>query len=253
MAPRPRFDRPIAHRGLHDRSAGVIENSRSAFEAAIARGFPIECDLQLSSDGEAIVFHDDALERLTGTPGFVRERTVAELTAMPLLDSAAADRPQRFTEFLDQIAGRTLLQIELKRQTGRKATKRLAAQAAAALAAYKGPVTVESFDPDLLVAMRDSGYDGPLGIITYGYDNDGWEEEMSRGDRARLRHLLHWPRTRFDFISCGFRDLGLPAVRLFRALGVPVTAWTVRTPEEARLARAAADQIVFEGFDPDSA
>lgn len=253
MAPRLRFDRPIAHRGLHDRAAGVIENSRSAFEAAVARGFAIECDLQLSSDGEAIVFHDDALERLTGTAGFVRDRTAAELTAMPLLASAAADCPQRFTEFLDQIAGRTLLQIELKRQASRKATKQLAASATAALAGYKGPVTVESFDPEMLVAMRGCGYDGPLGIITESYDRPGWEKRMSNGDRARLRHLLHWPRTRFDFISCGFKDLGLPAVRLFRALGIPVTAWTVRTPEEARLARTGADQIVFEGFDPDSA
>lgn len=253
MAPRLRFDRPIAHRGLHDRTAGIIENSRSAFEAAVARGFTIECDLQLTSDGEAVVFHDDALKRLTGTEGFVRERTAAEVTALPLLDSTAADCPQRFTEFLDQIAGRTLLQIELKHQPSRKATRQLAARAAAALADYEGPVTVESFDPELLVAMRDCGYSGPLGIVTEGYDSEGWENRMSRGDRARLRHLLHWPRTRFDFISCGFKDLGLPAIRLFRALGIPVTAWTVRTPEDARLALAGADQIVFEGFDPDSA
>src|SRR5690606_16880637 len=140
---RPRFDRPIAHRGLHDRAAGVIENSRSAFEAAIARGFTIECDLQLSSDGEAIVFHDDKLERLTGTAGFLRDRTAEELTALPLLESATGDRPQRFQEFLDQVAGRTLLQIELKRQRDRRSTRQLATGAAAALATYQGPVTVE--------------------------------------------------------------------------------------------------------------
>ena len=253
MAFRPRFDRPIAHRGLHDRAAGVIENSRSAFEAAIARGFTIECDLQLSSDGEAIVFHDDKLERLTGTAGFLRDKTAEELTALPLLESATGDRPQRFQEFLDQVAGRTLLQIELKRQRDRRSTRQLATRAAAALATYQGPVTVESFDPDMLVAIRDCGYAGPLGIITQGYNDEASEKQLDNGDRARLRHLLHWPRTRFDFISCGFRDLGLPAVRLFRALGVPVTAWTVRSPEEARIARAGADQIVFEGFDPDSA
>lgn len=252
MPPRPRFDRPIAHRGLHDRAAGVIENSRSAFEAAIAGGFTIECDLQLSSDGEAIVFHDDALERLTGSEGLLRDRSAAELTALPLLGSSAGDCPQRLPAFLDQVAGRTLLQIELKRQRDQRSTRQLANRAAAALATYQGPVTVESFDPEMLVAIRDCGYAGPLGIITYGYEDENGRQ-LDNGDRARLRHLLHWPRTRFDFISCGFRDLDLPAVRLFRALGVPVTAWTVRTPEEARLARAGADQIVFEGFDPDSA
>ncbi|HEV7278219.1 MAG TPA: glycerophosphodiester phosphodiesterase family protein [Devosiaceae bacterium] len=253
MPPRPRFDRPIAHRGLHDRAAGVIENSRTAFEAAIARGFTIECDLQLSSDGEAIVFHDDALARLTGTEGLVHDRTVGELTKLPLLGSSAGDCPQRFEDFLDQVAGRTLLQIELKRQRDWRSTRQLAARAAAALAAYQGPVTVESFDPEMLVAIRDCGYAGPLGIITQGYDDEASERKLDSGDRARLRHLLHWPRTRFDFISCDVQALGLPAVKFFRAFGMPVTAWTVRSPDEARLARTGADQIVFEGFDPDSA
>ena len=252
MASRPHFDRPIAHRGLHDRSAGVIENSRSAFAAAVARGFSIECDLQLSSDGEAIVFHDDDLERLTGVAGALRERTVDELTALPLRDSAAGDRPQRLSEFLAQIGGRTLLQIELKRQRTAEDTDRLAARTARELASYDGPVVVESFDPEMLVAMRRHGHAGPLGIITCAYDEDGRDRKMSRGQRAILRHLLHWPRTRFDFISCRARDLGLSAVQLFRGLGVPVTAWTVKTPEEAALACTRADQIVFEGFDPDA-
>lgn len=249
MAPRPRFDRPVAHRGLHDREQGVIENSRSAFEAAIAGGFDIECDLQLTSDGEAVVFHDDALERLTGAAGLVRERTAAEMAKLPLLGSAAGDSPQRFAEFLEQIAGRTLLQIELKRQRG-GGTEALAHHAADVLRHYSGPVTVESFDPDLLVAIRRAGYRGALGIITYRYDKPEREKDLSNAQRLVLRHLLHWPRSRFDFISCHYQALDLPAVRFFRALGVPVTAWTVRSPEDARLAARGADQIVFEGFDP---
>ena len=56
---------PVAHRGLHDAAAGVIENTASAFRAAIEGGFAIETDLQLSADGEAMVHHDFALGRLT--------------------------------------------------------------------------------------------------------------------------------------------------------------------------------------------
>lgn len=253
MAPRPTFDRPIAHRGLHNRAQGVIENSRSAFEAAIARDFAIECDVQLSRDGIPIIFHDDDLERLTGLKGPVGGRTADELTSTPLLDSAAGDRPQRLTEFLEQIAGRTLLQIELKGQPNAAMADTLARTTAEALAAYDGPVTVESFDPGLLTAIRRHGYRGPLGIITYRYDQPEWEKGISDTQRAVLRHLLHWPWTRFSFISCFTKSLDLPAVRFFRSLGVPVTAWTVRTPEERRLAAAGADQIVFEGFDPESA
>ena len=253
MAPRPSFDRPIAHRGLHDRAAGVIENSRTAFERAVERGLPIECDAQLSSDGVPVIFHDDALERLTGVSGFVRDKTAAELTAMPLLGSAAGDRPQRFTEFLEQIGGRALLQIELKKQQGAAATETLARTAAAALATYKGPVTVESFDPALIALIRRFGFNGPIGIITYGYDKPDWEKDLTPAQKGILRHLLHWPWSRFSFISCHFEALNLPAVRFFRGLGLPVTAWTVRSPEQARMAAAGADQIVFEGFDPESA
>lgn len=253
MAPRPKFDRPIAHRGLHDRAGNVIENSRTAFERAVERGLAIECDLQLSRDGVPIVFHDDALERLTGMAGYVRDKSAAELASMPLLGSASGDRPQLFTEFLEQIAGRTLLQIELKQQQGTAATQMLARKAAEALAGYEGPVTVESFDPALIALVRRFGFNGPVGIITYGYDKPEWDKELAGGKKFVLRHLLHWPWSRFSFISCHFEALNLPAVRFFRGLGLPVTAWTVRTPEQARLAAADADQIVFEGFDPESA
>jgi glycerophosphoryl diester phosphodiesterase len=253
MAPRPTFDRPIAHRGLHNRAAGVIENSRSAFEAAIARGFAVECDVQLTSDGIPLIFHDDDLERLTGLKGPIGGRTAAELQATPLLGSSTGDTPQQLAEFLEQIAGRTLLQIELKRQPTAEMAETLARKVAEAIAAYKGPVTVMSFDPNLLMLVRKYGYDGPLGIITYRYDEPDWDTKLSKRDRAILRHLLHWPWTRFSFVSCNQKSLDLPMVRLCRAVGVPVTAWTIRSPEERRAVRPAADQIVFEGFDPELA
>jgi glycerophosphoryl diester phosphodiesterase len=71
--------RPIAHRGLHDKAAGCEENSLAAFAAAATHGFAIECDLQLSADGEAMVFHDDTLDRLTAETGPVIDRTADDL------------------------------------------------------------------------------------------------------------------------------------------------------------------------------
>jgi len=58
------FLRPIAHRGLHDRRKGRIENSAPAFLAAITKGYGIECDLQAAKDGVPMVFHDERLDRL---------------------------------------------------------------------------------------------------------------------------------------------------------------------------------------------
>src|SRR5260370_7301291 len=65
--------RPVAHRGLHDAGAGVIENTPSAFAASVAANYAIECDLQISADGEAMVHHDDALGRLTDGSGRLEE------------------------------------------------------------------------------------------------------------------------------------------------------------------------------------
>ncbi|MCW5720571.1 MAG: glycerophosphodiester phosphodiesterase [Devosia sp.] len=246
------FPRPVAHRGLHDRAAGVIENSASAFAAAIAGDFAIECDLQLTSDGHAVVFHDEKLQRLTGESGLVSGRSAAEMTAMTLLDSKAGDRPQTLEAFLEQIAGRTLLQIELKHQPDAAATRQLAKTVADALARYSGPVTVESFDPRLITLVREFGFAGPRGIITHDYASKDHEPSLTEEERYVLRHLLHWHETQFDFISCAKDALALPAIIFWRTLGKPVTAWTIRSPVEAEAVRPYIDQIVFEGFNPDS-
>ena len=245
------FPRPVAHRGLHDRAQGVIENSASAFEAAIAGNFAIECDLQLTSDGVPVVFHDDAMDRLLGKPGLVADTTAADITGTPLLGSVAGDRPQRFADFLAQIGGRTLLQIELKHQRDVTGTQLLARATAELLKAYTGPVTVESFDPNLLTQIRQFGFTGPRGIITYDYADASEDSYLTEQQRYTLRHLLHWHETQFDFISCDKAALELPAIKFWRALGKPVMAWTIRSRLEAEAAQPHIDQIVFEGFDPD--
>jgi len=247
------FERPIAHRGLHDRDAGVIENSRAAFERAIEAGFAIECDLQLTRDGVPVVFHDDRLERLTGLSGYVRDIASDVLLKTPLLGSADGDCPQTFGQLLEQVRGRTLLQVELKHQLPEK-TKPLAGVAVANVSRYNGPVAFESFDPYLVIAAREAGFTGQLGIITERYVDQGEDYEgLKPFDRLALRHLFHWPWTRFDFLSVDKEALELPAVRAFRALGKPVTSWTIRSAEQAKAALSHADQIVFEGFLPASA
>jgi glycerophosphoryl diester phosphodiesterase len=244
------FERPIAHRGLHDRANGIIENTRAAFEAAIEKNYAIECDVQLSSDGVPYIFHDDKLERLTGVTGRSDELPIAEVQKLVLTGSSENATPQRFTEFLEQIAGRTQLQIELKKQADAARTVTLATEVAAALRDYRGPFTIESFDPRLLVALRNAGVTAPLGIITYAYDEPTWDTQVSGWRKFVLRHLLHWPWTRFDFISCRNLSLYLPMVRFLHARGMEVTAWTITSEQAARAALRASDQIVFEEFLP---
>jgi glycerophosphoryl diester phosphodiesterase len=247
------FDRPIAHRGLHDRSRGIIENSRAAFDAAIVRGYAIECDVQLSSDGVPFIFHDDNFERLTSAIGPSGSRPIAEVQSLVLTDSAEQQTPQRLTEFLDQVAGKTTLQIELKQQDTPERARQLAEAVAKAIAPYREGITLESFDPRLIAASRQAGISVPMGIVTYDYRERAWDGHLPSSRKFVLRHLLHWPWTRFDFISCRNLSLYLPAVRFLRARGMEVTAWTITSEQAARAARLGADQIVFEGFLPQSA
>jgi len=245
----PKFDRPIAHRGLHDRAAGLIENSAAAFDAAIGGGFAIECDLQLTGDGKAVVFHDDELVRLTGHRGRIRQLSAGQICRIPLIDSRAGDRPQQFEDMLEQVAGGALLVVEVKAQAKGADTADLAACVARAVSDYAGPLVLESFDPDMLLALRAAGVNRHLGALTMrhfdvGNDGGGGFSQMY------LRHMMHWPMTRFSFISCHLPALNLAMVRFWRAWGMPVTTWTVHSQAEADLAAPHADQIVFEGFDP---
>lgn len=246
------FSRPIAHRGYHDRTRGIIENSPAAFEAAIARGFGIECDLQLTADQIPVVFHDYDLARLTGREGAVRGLSAAEIGALPLLDSTDRQSPQTFSALLGQVAGRVPLVVELKTQADAAANRALAQEAVACAAGYRGPLAFKSFSPDLLRDVRARGYAGPLGIVTYHYGESDGAPHLPDGQRFIRRHLLHYPRSRFTFISCGEDSLDLPAIRFFRSLGFKVISWTIRDKERMPEMRARADQIVFEGFDPDS-
>lgn len=243
------FAQPITHRGLHDVSKGVIENSLPAFAAAVDSGFAIECDVQLTSDGKAVVFHDDVLNRLTGQSGDIRAFSASEITSIPLLGSKPPATPPLLSDMLRAVAGRAQLVIEIKQQPSVMMTRQLASAVLDDLKSYQGPYVLESFDPRALMALRQQGCHASLGIITKRYDANETPREHTLS-RFALRHLLHWPLTRFEFMSVASNALDLPMVRLFRWLGMAVTSWTIRSKSDALHIDEHADQIVFEGFDP---
>jgi glycerophosphoryl diester phosphodiesterase len=239
--------RPIAHRGLHDEAAGISENTLSAAEAAIAGGFPIECDVQLSADGEAMVFHDHELDRLTGASGPVLARTAAQLGQLRI--GGTADPIPSLSKFLDRIDRRVPVVIEVKSRFD--GDERLARRVAEILAGRRDPIAVKSFDADVVALLRRIAPSLPRGIVGQSrYD----EHEAAQLGAARVREmtdLLHWERTAPDFLSWRVSDLPAAAPYLGRLLGhVPVVTWTVRGEADAAHGYAHADQIVFEGFRP---
>ncbi len=242
--------RPIAHRGLHDFAKRRVENTLDAAQAAIAGGFAIECDIQRSRDGEAMVFHDETLGRLTDAPGRLDALDCADVARLTLRGTDA--RVPTLPAFLSAIAGRTPLVCEVKSEFN--GDMRLADRACEIAAAYRGDLAFKSFDPDVIAHLRRSApLDGlgrpcPLGMVAMAAYTPEDFPGMSEAQRIDCAAFLHVVRTAPDFLSFAVDDLPHPTPALLRALRrLPVMAWTVRRPEQLEVAAKYADQVVFEG------
>jgi len=249
MALHPDFlTRPLAHRGLHDRKQRRAENAPLSFRHAIENGYGIELDLQLSADNQAMVFHDDLLDRLTDETGPVRDRTAAELGRMKLKDSD--DTIPTLAQVLDLVDGKAPLLIEIKDQDGQLGPNVGALEQATVdiLKHYQGPVAVMSFNPHAVIAVRALSPVLELGLVTCDFLSD---PEWRSVDPARLRHLTEIGD--FDalgacFISHDRNDLGRPRVAELKAMGAAILCWTVRSETQEAEARKVADNITFEGY-----
>jgi glycerophosphoryl diester phosphodiesterase len=237
--------RPVAHRGLHGN--GIAENSLSAAAAALAANYAIEVDLQLSADGEVIVFHDDTLERLTKERGPVSERTAAELSKIKL--AASNDTIPSLADLLTLVAGKTPLVLELKSPWSGDTS--LAEKVAAQLLDYAGPVAAMSFDPDLVAALKSHAPGLPRGIVAerwYRYRD--WDF-LSFGRKQSLGLLLHVFRTQPHFVAYAQFDLPAIAPLIARFLfGMRLLTWTVRTEKERARVSKWVNQLIFEHIRP---
>lgn len=224
----------FAHRGLH--GVGMPENSPTAFAAAIARGMGIECDIQRSSDGQAMVFHDWELDRLTGESGPLAKHSAAELTRIRL--SGGEDMIPTLRQLLDLIAGRVPLLIEIKsRRNARIPALCLAVRRV--LEGYRGDHAIMSFDPRV---VRWFAVHSPLttrGLVVTE------EDDKALPGRFR-RHLALW-HARPEFLAYDVRDLPSRFASAQRRRGLPVLTWTVRSAELRARALAHADAPIAEG------
>jgi glycerophosphoryl diester phosphodiesterase len=239
--------RPIAHRALHDRAQGRPENSLAAIRAAMTGGYGIEIDLQLSRDGQAMVFHDYELDRLTGEKGALALRSAAELGAIALRHGT--EGVPTLAQVLQTVAGRVPLLIEIKDQDGAMGPNvgPLEQATAAALAGYQGPVAVMSFNPHAVAAMADLAPGVPRGLTTGSFDPVAYAP-VPAATCARLRDIPDFDRVAAGFISHEAADLDNPRVAALRAAGVPVLCWTIRSPAAEVAARRIARNITFEGY-----
>ena len=223
-----------AHRGLHGPDAA--ENSPSAFAAAIAAGLGIECDVRPSADGRAMVFHDRALDRLTGESGEVAGRTAADLARIEL--SGARDTIPRLGDLLTQIGGRVPLLIELKSERERPVAP-LCRAVAEDLAGYAGPHAAMSFDPRVGRWFARHAPETVRGLVV--------SESGARNRRGALARRLSLWRAKPDFLAYDVRDLRSAFAAAQRARGLPLLTWTVVNRIQLERAQRRTDGYIAEG------
>lgn len=234
------FHPPIAHRGLWSPD-GPPENSLGAFQAACAAGYGIELDVQLSADGEAMVFHDDKLGRMTGAEGRVRDRTAAELADLRL--AGTDEKIPTLLEALAVIGHRAMVHVELKTPYGDVGP--LEQRAHEVIADHNGPVCVIGFNP-YSHAWFAERYPGVLrGLDSYSYDR---APNLSDGQRRSFAALEHVEIARPHFLALGLDMLPSARAAELREQGMPVVAWTVREPGQWEAVRAGCDNLIFEGY-----
>ena len=223
-----------AHRGLH--GPGTPENSLSAFANAIGRGMGIECDVQASGDGQAMVFHDWELDRLTDEAGPVAGRAASALAGIAL--AASTDQIPTLPDLLGLLRGQAPLLIEIKSKRDYRVGP-LCLAVRRSLEGYRGPHAVMSFDPRVGRWFAHNSPQTLRGLVM-----------TEENDRPLLgavrRHLWLW-HARPDFLAYDIRDLPSRFAQSQRARGLPLLTWTVRTPELRARAARYADAPIAEG------
>lgn len=225
-----------AHRGLHQ--PGIPENSLSAFRAALDRGMGIECDVQRSRDGQAMVFHDFDLDRLTADSGPIAERGADDLARIEL--SGSHDRIPTLRRMLDEVAGRVPILIEIKSRRGSFGRTGALCQAVRrVMEGYTGQHAVMSFDPRVVRWFADRSPLTVRGLVV--------TEENGKALPGMIRRRLSLWKARPDFLAYDIRDLPSRFAGAQKKRGLPVLTWTVKTAEHRERAAQYADAPIAEG------
>lgn len=243
--------RPLAHRALHDRAQGRPENSAAAVRAAVAAGYGIEVDVQISADGVAMVFHDGTLERMTAATGPVSGLTAAALQRVGLGDSK--EPMPTLVQVLDLVGGRVPLLLELKDQSGvmGPTNGRLEQATAQALTGYFGPVAVMSYNPSMIGTMSRLVPQVPRGLTTDAFPRaDFPDTAAAEAHRLRLAAIADYDDVGAAFISHDWEDLQNPRVSELKAAGAAVLCWTIKSAAQEAQAREIAQNITFEQYLP---
>ena len=232
----------FAHRGYFDNDSDAPENSLPSFEKAVEKGFGIELDVQLSSDGVAMVFHDADLKRVCGVEGKIWEYTAEQLKQLKLFDSDCT--MPTLQEAMDFIDGRVPVLVEYKMD---RVDTTVCVKGHEILQNYTGNYLIQSFDPRVVMWYAKNAPQVVRGQLCQEY----WKDEKYAGKPLylALTYLVSNVVTRPDFISYKHTDKDNIALNICRLMGADTACWTLRSAEEYAAVKGQFDIYIFDSFD----
>lgn len=228
----------IAHRGLHDEN--VPENSLGAFERAIQKNYAIECDIQASLEGEAFVFHDASLKRLTGLDQMIYHTSSKALAGI-FLNNSNQTVPS-LKSVLELVSGKVPLLIEIKSDSP---VYSLTHEVIQCLKAYEGLYAIHSFDPTVLKILKKEAPHIIRGQISCFYE----KKDMFFIKKWALKHMIYNPFTKPDFITYAIKDSPNKILDKIKSKTVMI-GYTAKNKKAYKEALKYFDNAVFEGFNP---
>ncbi|MBQ8844955.1 MAG: glycerophosphodiester phosphodiesterase [Clostridia bacterium] len=229
---------PIAHRGFHDKNAP--ENSLAAFKNAIEKGYAIELDVRLISDGTVVVFHDESLSRMTGNDGYIKFLTKNDLELIHLNNSE--EKIPTLTEVLEFVNGQVPLLIEIKNNDK---VGELEKRFIEIMEGYKGEYAVQSFNPLALNYIKNHAPHMIRGQLA-GYLKNSKLTFFKKFLAKRM--MLNKKYSEPHFISYEAKHLPNRYVKKYKNL--PLLAWTINSQDEYMHIVKHCDNIIFQNFIP---
>lgn len=236
------FTTPIAHRGLHDRSRQIPENSIPAFTDAIENGFSIELDIRRTSDNQIVAFHDSNLLRQTGSNRLIRSLTLQSLKDLRLNNTE--HRIPLFEDILNIVAGRVPILIDIKNEEAAGAFEKKIYEI---IRMYSGKFAIESFNPYTLRWFKNNAPHILRGRVAFDHDSIRFNFLRRYLVGRYLRESSGSP----DFIAYDIRCRPYWAVQVYRRMGAVVIGWTAKNKKQMSTCLKHFDNMMFEGFIPD--
>ena len=229
----------LAHRGLHNEI--FPENSLGAFENACTYGFAIELDVRLTSDGTPIVLHDPNTLRMCGVDKNIREVSVDELSDYRL-NKTKYSIPT-LHEVLDLVNGKVPIMIEIKPASKKDKVEEKVYNV---IKDYKGDIAVKSFNPLSMIWFKKHAPKVLRGMLSSYFSE---VEDLPYLYKQIIKKLTLFKLVKPDFISYDHNDLPNKYVS---KRNVPVLAWTIVSKDIENQVMKLANNVIFEGYIPDS-